>query len=68
MANLNDVERDPIDNMYLSIMEILKEKHKERRLLLPKDVKRIVDTAYHECSVDEDLFDEEEELNLETDE
>lgn len=66
--NLNDVERDPIDSMYLEIMEHLKEKHKQKKLMLPKEVKRIVDLAYHNNAPDEDLFDEEEEIEQQEDE
>ena len=64
--NLNDVEKDPIDAMYLDIMEKLKELHNNRKLLLPKQVKKIVDQAYYENSPDEEVFeDENEDENLE---
>ena len=65
---LNDVERTPIDAMYLEIMEDLKEKHKQKKLMLPKEVKRIVDLAYHNNAPDEDLFDDEEEEEEKADE
>lgn len=64
--NLNNVEKDPIDAMYLDIMEKLKELHNNRKLLLPKQVKKIVDQAYYENSPDEEVFeDENEDENLE---
>ena len=64
--NLNDVEKDPIDAMYLDIMEKLKELHNNRKLLLPKQVKKIVDQAYYDNSPDEEVFeDETEDENLE---
>tara|TARA_R100000655_G_scaffold22905_1_gene46256 strand:+ start:206 stop:421 length:216 start_codon:yes stop_codon:yes gene_type:complete len=66
--NLNNVERDPIDSMYLDIMEILKQKHKDRKLMLPKEVKKIVDVAYHNNAPDEDLFEEEVEESENTEE
>jgi hypothetical protein len=64
--NLNDVEKDPIDAMYLDIMEKLKELHNGRKLLLPKQVKKIVDQAYYKNSPDDEVFeDENEDENLE---
>ena len=64
--NLNDVEKDPIDAMYLDIMEKLKELHNNRKLLLPKQVKKIVDQAYYDNSPDEEVFEDEiEDENLE---
>ena len=69
--NLNDVEKDPIDAMYLDIMEKLKELHNNRKLLLPKQVKKIVDQAYYENSPDEEVFEDEmddENLEIQEDE
>ena len=69
--SLNDVEKDPIDAMYLDIMEKLKELHNGRKLLLPKQVKKIVDQAYYENSPDEEVFEDEmddENLEIQEDE
>lgn len=59
MANLNDVERDPIDEMYLDLMKKFR-LIPSGTLLLPKDVKKIIVEIYENYN-----YEEEEEIEEE---
>ena len=62
MSNLNDLERDPIDIMYMDIMKKFR-KLPSGTLLLPKDVLKIVLDIYESYT-----YEEEEELENKEDE
>tara|TARA_R110002020_G_scaffold462643_1_gene682244 strand:+ start:313 stop:507 length:195 start_codon:yes stop_codon:yes gene_type:complete len=59
MATLNDVERDPIDQMYLDLMKKFRS-IPSGTLLLPKDVKKIILEIYENYN-----YEEEEEMQEE---
>lgn len=59
MATLNDVERDPIDQMYLDLMKKFRS-IPSGTLLLPKDVKKIILEIYENYNYEEEEETEEE--------
>ena len=57
--NLNDLERDPIDIMYMDLMKKFRAIPKST-LLLPKDVKKIIIDLYQSYNFEEEEIEEEE--------
>lgn len=57
--NLNDLERDPIDIMYMDLMKKFRSIPKST-LLLPKDVKKIIIDLYQSYNFEEEEIEEEE--------
>ena len=58
MANLNDIERDPIDEMYLDLMKKFRQLP-TGSILLPKDVKKIIVDIYENYNYEEEAEEEE---------